>query len=96
MNEPSQKQKDSFKALSPVKELLIISGIISYSVGQRANNLIRLPKEFLQEFRQLLNRREKYSYKLLINYDYKKLKEEISKLEQEGSPIPVMMFIGKS
>lgn len=94
MKELSQ-QKD-FKAISPVKEALTISGSISYSVGQRANNLIRLPKEFLQEYRQLLNRREKYNYKIIIQYSYKKLKEEINKLEKEDSPIPVMMFIGRN
>lgn len=95
MKESPQQQKD-FKAISPIKEALTISGSISYSVGQRANNLIRFPKEFLQEFRQLLNRREKYGYKLLIHYSYKELKKEISKLEQEGSPVPIMMLIGKS
>jgi len=89
-------QQKSFEAIGPIKEALTISGSISYSVGQRANNLIRFQKEFLQEFRQLLNRREKYGYKLLIHYSYKELKKEISKLEQEGSPIPIMMFIGKS
>ncbi len=95
MEKSPQKQKE-FRALSPIKEALTISGSISYSVGQRANNLIRFPKEFLQEFRQLLNRREKYGYKLLIHYSYKELKKEISKLEQEGSPVPIMMFIGRS
>lgn len=59
MRNTLQKEKD-FRAISPVKEALAITGSISYSEGQRANNVIRLPKEFLQEFRQLMNRRDKY------------------------------------
>ena len=91
----SLSKESQFKIISPIHEAIELSGDISYGESQRAWNLIRLKKEIINEFPQLKKRRESFGYNLILHRSYKELKKAINKMEEQGLPVPLMMFIGQ-
>ena len=81
------------KVLRPRHDILRISGSLSYSEGHRAWNIIRLKHDLLKEFPQLKERREKFSYKMVMHRSFKEIKDAISKIEKEGGTIPIFLFL---
>jgi len=80
--------------LKPQHETLKIEGRISYSEGRRAWNLLRLKDDLLKEFPQLKERREKFSYKMVMHRTFEELKKAIEKMEKEGN-LPLVLFFGR-
>ncbi|MDP3728778.1 MAG: hypothetical protein Q8R18_04970 [bacterium] len=72
-----------------------IQGKINYNDSVRAWNIIRFKKEFLQEFQQLKNRQEKFSYEMLLFYTYEELEKAIKEMKNTGKMLPVLFWIGK-
>ena len=68
---------------------------MSYNDSVRAWNILRLKKEFLQEFQQLKNRQEQFSYEMLVFYNYEELEKTIKELKNTGKVPPVLFWIGK-
>lgn len=86
MNEKSQ--------LSP-RKCINIDGKILYSESNQAWNLIKLKKEFLNEFYQLKEKRSKFSYNMIYYRSYEELEKAIKDLKSKDSIIPFLMFLYK-
>ena len=72
-----------------------IQGRMSYNDSVRAWNVIRLKKEFLQEFQELKNRQEGFSYEMILFYNYEELEKAIKEMKNTGKVLPVLFWIGK-
>jgi len=78
--------------LKPKHETLNIAGEISYSEGRRAWNLIRLKHDLLKEFPQLKERREKFSYKMIMHRSFEDLKKAIEEMKADDA-VPIFLFL---
>lgn len=72
-----------------------IIGNLYYSEPDRAWNVIRFKKEFLDEFRDLTDRQSKFFYEMLVFYRYEHLEKFIKKLKEEGKAPPLLFRLGK-
>lgn len=79
--------------LKPKHETLKICGSLSYSEGHRAWNIIRFKHDLLKEFPQLKERREKFSYKMIMHRSFEDIKKAIAKIEEEEDAIPILLFL---
>jgi len=80
--------------LKPKHETLNIAGGISYSEGRRAWNLIRLKHDLLKEFPQLKEKREKFSYKMVMHRSFEDLKKAIEEMNKNDA-VPIFLFLCK-
>jgi uncharacterized protein with von Willebrand factor type A (vWA) domain len=83
--------KVSDNIIKPKHETLELQGELSYSEGLRAWNLMRLKKDLLKEFPQLKERREKFSYKMIMHRNFNDLKKAVENLENKEI-IPIFLF----
>jgi len=80
--------------LSP-RKLVSISGKIRYSEGNQAWNIIKLKTEFLNEFKQLKEKRSNFSYEMIFGRDEKDMIEALKKVLKEGRMMPIIMYLYK-
>ncbi len=80
--------------IRPRHETLELEGEMSYKEGQKAWSVIRLKKDILKEFPQLKERREKFSYKMIMHRTFEDLKKAIGEMERE-KVIPIFLFFRK-
>ncbi len=78
--------------IQPTKEVIVSSGSVSYSEGERAWNTVRFKKEFLQEFPQLRNRLFRTSYHAVVYHSYDLLEKEVKDIVDKKRPLPVLLF----
>jgi len=89
------KDEPELTVLKPMHETLKIIGELSYGESQRAWNLIRLKQDLLKEFPQLKQRREDFSYQMIMHRTYEDLKKAIKDMEKSEAPIPIFLFLCK-
>ena len=80
------------KTLIP-RSILEIEGKVAYGEGFQSWNLIRLKKEFIEEFPQLKEKRSSFSYKMVFCREYKQILKTLKNLSAEGEQMPVLMFL---
>jgi hypothetical protein len=84
------------KTLSP-RKVLEVEGKIAYGEGFQSWNVIRLKKEFIDEFPQLKEKRSAFAYKLKYFRDLKELEKSIKNLNNnEGAPVLMWLYKEKS
>ena len=83
------------ESIQPFKNTRKIQGRMSYSDSVRAWNIIRLKKEFLQEFQQFKNRQEHFCYEMFLFYNYEELEKAIKEMKITGKVPPVLFWIWK-
>ena len=81
--------------IQPWKENKTIIGNIYYSEPDRAWNVIRFKKEFLEELKELSDRKSKFFYEMMVFYNYEQLERYIQKLKKECKSLPMLFQIGK-
>jgi len=80
-------EKDNI--LSPVQDAVITEGTITYGIGNRAWNVIRIKTELLNKFPQLRNRDKKFNYKLVLHNS----KEDAMKAVKNKKVVPIFLFL---
>jgi hypothetical protein len=79
------------KTLLP-RKVLEIEGKLAYGEGFQSWNVIRLKKEFVDEFPQLKEKRSSFGYKLKFFRDIDELQKSIKQLDDRES-MPVLMWL---
>jgi len=86
---------DEVTLLSAVNEGMRIKGKLSYSEGDQAWSVLRLKKEILQKYPYLKEKTGNFVYLLNLCNDFKELKKEIEKLQNDSEVVPMIFLIGK-
>ncbi|MBD3361200.1 hypothetical protein GF358_00220 [Candidatus Woesearchaeota archaeon] len=79
-------------ALRPWYDVLDVVGSVSYDISARSWALLRLKKEFINQFPQLKEKRGKFSYRMVFYNDYKDLKKVVNKMEKNKDPLPILLY----
>lgn len=79
--------------LRPWNDRLNVEGNVSYSQGWRAWNIIRLKKDFLDEFPQLKEAQNKIGYKMVFHRTYDDLMEGIQDMKEQKGPLPILPYL---
>ena len=80
------------KPLEP-RKVVSVKGAIRYSESNQAWNIIKLKTEFLNEFKQLKEKRSKFSYEMVFGRTEEEMMEAIKKLGKDKNFRPVLMFL---
>jgi hypothetical protein len=75
------------------RQVVKISGKVHYSESNQAWNIIKLKKEFINEFYQLKKKRSKFSYEMVFGRTEEEMIEAIKKIINEKNSMPVLMFL---
>ena len=89
------KQDNKIRIISPKHDTLDVSGEISYGESQKAWNLIRLKHDIIKEFPQLLERRAKFGYNMIMHRSYEDLERAIKEMKKQGLAPPILLFLGE-
>jgi hypothetical protein len=89
--ETSTKPKEP---LQP-RRVISVGGKVHYSESNQAWNTIKLKTEFLNEFKQLKEKRSKFSYEMIFGRTEKEMVEAIKKIIKDKTLMPVLMFLYK-
>ena len=79
--------------LKPKPKPLIVNGTVSYSESCRARNVIRLKKEVVKEFSDLMEKEKNIGYILEYHRNFHKLNKRIQELAENGAGVPFLLFI---
>ena len=83
------------KPLTP-RNFIDVEGKIIYSEGNQAWNIIKLKKEFLNEFHQLKEKRLKlFSYKMLYYRTYEEFEKVVKEIVKKKGVLPILMWLEK-
>jgi hypothetical protein len=77
------------------RRLVKINGKVRYSEGNQAWNLIKLKTEFLNEFKQLKEKRSNFSYEMVFGRSKAEMIETLKRTLEDESLMPVLMFLYK-
>jgi len=94
MKTPSKTQEEN-NILSPVQEIIEVSGDMYYSQGNRAWSIIQLKNEILKKFPILKRRENKFRYKMIIPQNQEDIKKLMSKMQKESDKVPVLLYFCK-
>jgi len=72
-----------------------LGGRISYDEHNGAWSRIRLRKEIIREFPDLMEKRSKFTYKLLFYRTYPELEKVIRAMKRANKPLPIILFFVK-
>lgn len=81
--------------LQPWKQHVAITGRISYHGPSQAWCLIRLKKDFLQEFQELKEKQGEFFYEFLLYYHWEILEQHLQEMKKEGKVPPLLFWVGK-
>jgi hypothetical protein len=83
------------KPLFPIN-IVESEGNLSYNESNQSWGTIRLKSEIINEFRQLREKRSKFSYKILYHRDPKELERMVKKLTRDNMKVmPFLLFLYK-
>ncbi len=85
--------KINAQLLKPVNEAIDLKAKISYNQGDRAWNIIRIRKDIIKEFPSLKDKRDKFSYRMILHKSYEDLEKAIKKLKKDRDTMPIMLFL---
>ena len=78
------------------RNFIDVEGRIIYSEGNQAWNLIKLKKEFLNEFYQLKEKKLKaFSYKMLYHRTYEEFEKIVKEIIKKKGVLPILMWLEK-
>ncbi|MCK4997093.1 hypothetical protein KAS08_02210 [Candidatus Pacearchaeota archaeon] len=80
--------------LSP-RKIINVKGRMHYSESNQAWNIIKFKSEFLNEFRQLKEKRSKFSYEMVFSRTEGEMIETMKKIIKDRTLMPVLMFLYK-
>ena len=79
--------------LRPWFDKLEAEGLISYESGVNRWNLIRIKKNFVEQFPQLKEKRSKFSYKMTFYPSYEQLRKFVNDLDKKRGPLPILLYL---
>jgi len=82
------------KPLTP-RKVINVKGKVHYSESNQAWNTIKLKTEFLNEFKQLKEKRSKFSYEMIFGRTEEEMVDVIKKIIKDRRLMPVLMFLYK-
>lgn len=88
------KTFQSKQPLTP-RKIINIKGKVHYNESSQAWSTIKLKSEFLNEFRQLKEKRSKFSYEMIFGRTEAEMVETIKKIVRNKTLMPVLMFLYK-
>ncbi len=77
------------------RRIINVKGKLHYSESNQAWNIIKLKSEFLNEFRQLKEKRSKFSYEIVFGRTEEEMIEAIKKIINDKTLMPILMFLYK-
>lgn len=89
------REDDGVMLLSPMRDVLKITGKLSYSEGDQAWTNLRLKKEILQKFPNLKDKQGSFIYVMKVYDSHKELRKELDHLEKQSGAVPIIFMIGK-
>ena len=89
-----EKNTSEKRTLIP-RSVINVKGRIIYNESKRAWNTIKLNNDFMNEFHQLKNRREKFSYEMVFGRTQEEIKEIMKKMLKNKNLMPILMFLYK-
>jgi len=90
-----ENRKGELEIPLTIHDTLELKGSLFYSEGDQAWNIIRLKKEFLQEFPSLKEKSGKFSYKMIIPKTPSSIKKHLEKMSKDNNIQPIILFLGK-
>ncbi len=87
------KKEESF--LSPLRELIEISGPMTYNESAQAWNIIRLRKDILHEFPELKDKQASFTYRLTIPRTSKAMKRHFEEATKSEEILPIFLSFAK-
>ncbi len=72
-----------------------IQGKLCYNESVRAWNVLRLKKELLEEFTDLKDKTTRFTYEMLLFYDYERLQKHLDSLKEQGEAPPLLFWFKK-
>ena len=75
------------------RKVINVKGRVHYSESNQAWNTIKLKTEFLNEFKQLKEKRSKFSYEMMFGRSEEEMVEAIKKIIKDKTLMPILMFL---
>jgi len=85
------QEKDK-KPLAP-RKVINVEGKVHYSESNQAWNTIKLKSEFLNEFKQLREKRSKFSYEMIFGRNEEEMVEALKEIIRDKKLMPILMFL---
>jgi len=85
------QEKDK-KPLAP-RKVINVEGKVHYSESNQAWNTIKLKSEFLNEFKQLREKRSKFSYEMIFGRNEEEMVEALKGIIKDKKLMPILMFL---
>ena len=82
------------KPLVP-RNVISVEGKVHYSESNQAWNVIKLKNEFLNEFKQLKEKRSKFSYEMVFGRNEEAMIEALKDIIRDKKLMPILMFLYK-
>jgi hypothetical protein len=82
-------------ALRPIKDILDVTGSISYSNSHQAWNTIRFPSLILRKFPPLKSKSDSFGYRMLFLENADDLLQKAQEIKQNGEALPILMWMYK-
>ena len=89
-----QKTSNEKKPLTP-RKVVSVEGKVHYSESNQAWNIIKLKSEFLNEFKQLKEKRSKFSYEMIFGRNEEEMVEALRRIMEDKKLMPILMFLYK-
>jgi len=87
-----QKTSKEKKPLAP-RKVVSVEGKVHYSESNQAWNIIKLKSEFLNEFKQLKEKRSQFSYEMLFGRNEEEMVEALKRIMDNKKLMPILMFL---
>jgi len=89
-------EKDTIKTpISLKEEALVVEGKLYYSESSQAWSIIRLRSELVSKMPKLKEKTANISHRIIWHLSYKRLLEGLHKMEKNGEPVPMIMFLSE-
>jgi len=77
------------------RKIVNVKGKVHYCESNQAWNIIKLKSEFLNEFRQLKEKRSNFSYEMIFGRTEEEMVEALKQIIRQGKIMPILMFLYK-
>ncbi|HJX50074.1 MAG TPA: hypothetical protein VJ438_01290 [Candidatus Nanoarchaeia archaeon] len=77
------------------RKVISVEGKVHYSESNQAWNTIKLKTEFLNEFKQLKEKRSKFSYEMIFGRNEEEMVEALKGIMRDKKLMPILMFLYK-
>ena len=77
------------------RNIINVMGRVNYSESNQSWNTIKLKTEFLNEFKQLKEKRSKFSYEFIFSREKEELLAKFKEAMKDNNTVPILMFLYK-